>query len=98
MARYSRPRDEHPGDLAGYDRICSNFGRLVSNADQFCSGCGVTSSATAAPAGQSRSLPGFNYHFVQGFGWGLGFALATATIAVIFYLVAFLAMLLAGHR
>jgi hypothetical protein len=37
---------------------------------------------------QSGGLPGFNYHFVQGFGWGLGFALAGTTVALIVYVLA----------
>jgi len=38
------------------------------------------------------------YYFVQGYGWGLGFALASATIAAIVGVVLFVAGLLVYHR
>jgi hypothetical protein len=99
MTRYSRPAAEQAGDLVGTDRICSSCGRRVSTEDPFCSGCGVAFGGIAARVDQSRGLPGFNYHFVQGFGWGLGFALAAATIAAIFFtLLCAVLFVLAAHR
>jgi hypothetical protein len=98
MTRYSRPRAEQPGELVGDDRICSSCGRLVSTADQYCSGCGVAFAGTAEPALEGRRLPGFRYHFVQGFGWGLGFALAGATITAIVYGLYYLVWRLASNQ
>jgi predicted amidophosphoribosyltransferase len=72
MSQYRRPRAERPETLVGDDRVCRDCGRLVSTADQFCSGCGVSFVATVERHEQRLGLPGFNYHFVQGFGWGWG--------------------------
>ena len=98
MTRYSRPRTDQPGDLVGDDRICSSCVRLVSTADQFCAGCGVAFSATAEPALQGRTLPGFSYHLVQGFGWGLGFAIAGATVTLFLYAVLTLLVAISGYH
>jgi hypothetical protein len=54
--------------------------------------------ATVERHEQRLGLPGFNYHFVQGFGWGLGLTAAGATIALIVFALSFLLMLLSTHR
>ena len=98
MSQYRRPSAEQSGALVGDARTCSACGHLVTKGDEYCSGCGVSFSPVVEPDVADRTLPGFNYHFMQAFGWGLGFALASATVAAIVFLVLLVAGLLAQHR
>jgi hypothetical protein len=80
MSQYSRPRPEpFPAkDL----KICAHCGRPVSPDDRFCSGCGVEFGGPPRRVDHDTKLPGFQYHLVQGLGWGLGFLLAGVVVAV----------------
>jgi hypothetical protein len=71
----------------GDARICASCGRLVSTGDSYCAGCGVSFSADRARVEGGRSLPGFSYHLVQGFGWGIGLLLAGLIFTVAFWLL-----------
>jgi hypothetical protein len=66
-------------------RICADCGRPVSTYDRDCAGCGVAFAGAPARADHSRALQGFEYHLVQGLGWGLGLALAGGVVTLIFY-------------
>jgi hypothetical protein len=60
------------------ERVCAECGRRVSSDDRYCPGCGIAFAGAPERAERGASLPGFDYHFVQGLGWGLGFAVAGA--------------------
>jgi hypothetical protein len=92
MSQYRKPRAEQPGALVGDARICAECGRRVSTDDRYCSGCGVSFAGAPARAERSPTLPGLQYHLVQGLGWGLGFALAGAIVTLIFWMLVALAM------
>lgn len=96
MSQYSRRQAEQRGALVGDARICSDCGRRVSTDDRYCSGCGVAFAGAPARLDPSRTLPGFEYHFVQGLGWGLGLAVAGAIVTVVFWLL--IALVIHGVR
>jgi hypothetical protein len=98
MTRYSRPSAQQPGEVVGDDRICSSCRHHVSKGDEYCSGCGVSFSPLVEPDVPDRTLPGFSYHFVQAFGWGLGFAAAGATVMLILYAVFSLLLYVTGYH
>jgi hypothetical protein len=92
MSQYRKRRAEQPGALVGDARICAECGRLVSTDDRYCSGCGTAFAGAPARAERGPTLPGFQYHLVQGLGWGLGFALAGAIVTLIFWTLVALTM------
>ena len=96
MSQYSRTNAEQSKAPVNQPRICAECGRPVSTGDRYCSGCGVAFAGAPARVDHSRALPGFEYHLVQGLGWGLGLALAGGTITVLLYLLG--ALLLRGVR
>jgi hypothetical protein len=100
MNQYSRPRAEERGALVGDGKICADCGHLVSAGDRYCAGCGVPFAGAPARVAPTRALPGFQYHLIQGLGWGLGFALAGAIVSVIVTLIlgAFAAQVIHGWR
>ena len=71
-------------------KICAACGRRVMSDDLYCSGCGVAFGGAPRIDG-GASLPGFGYHLVQGFGWGLGLMLASVIGSLILLLVIALA-------
>jgi len=73
-------------------KICADCGRGVSTDDRYCAGCGVAFAGAPARVDHGLTLPGFQYHLVQGLGWGLGFALAGGIVTLIFYGLVALAM------
>ena len=99
MSQYRRPPAERPGALVGDARICANCGRRVTTDDPYCAGCGVAFGGMPERVDRGGTLPGFQYHLVQGFGWGVGFVLAGAMVTVIFWvLVALTAVAIHGTR
>jgi hypothetical protein len=96
MSQYSRTKTEPPAALVGEAKICSDCGRRVSTNDRYCAGCGVAFAGAPARVGRSLTLPGFQYHLVQGLGWGLGLALAGGLVTLIFY--GLVALLIHGVR
>jgi hypothetical protein len=95
MSQYRRPHPE-PGTVpASNARICADCGRNVSAGDRYCSSCGVAFAGALPrvdPVDYVRPLPGFQYHLVQGLGWGLGFALASAIVLLSLSMLAALAL------
>ena len=73
------------------ERVCSACGRRVWADDRYCPGCGVSFGGVPEGAERGRTLPGIDYHFVQGLGWGLGLATAGAIISLITLLLITLA-------
>ena len=92
MSQYSRPRADQSAPLVGNARICANCGRRVTTDDRYCAGCGVAFAGAPQRADPGPKLPGFQYHLVQGLGWGLGFVLAGGVVTVFFYLLVALAL------
>lgn len=90
MSDYSRTRGNVKREPVGDARICADCGRAVSPDDRYCPGCGVAFAGAPARTDRSLSLPGFQYHLVQGLGWGLGFALAALIVFLISWLLAVL--------
>ena len=60
------------------EKLCAACGRRVWSDDRYCPGCGTAFAGAPARVERGTGLPGFGYHFVQGLGWGLGFAAAGA--------------------
>ena len=98
MSQYRKPRAEQPGALGGDARICANCGRRVTTDDLYCAGCGVAFGGVPAPVESGSRLPGFQYHLVQGFGWGLGLILAGTVATAVVWLLAAIAFRLAMTR
>lgn len=73
------------------ERVCAACGRRVWADDRYCPGCGIDFVGAPARAEKGTTLPGFEYHFVQGLGWGLGLAAAGVIISLITLLVIALA-------
>ena len=48
------------------ERVCSACGRRVWADDRYCPGCGVSFGGVPEGAERGRTLPGIDYHFVQG--------------------------------
>ncbi len=92
MTNYSRPRGELRREPVTEPRICADCGRQVFTDDRYCPSCGVAFAGAPARVDRSLTLPGFEYHLVQGLGWGLGFALAAGIVTLIFYGIVALAM------
>jgi hypothetical protein len=65
------------------ERVCAACGRRVWADDRYCPGCGIDFAGAPARAAKGTTLPGFEYHFVQGLGWGLGLAAAGVIISMI---------------
>jgi hypothetical protein len=95
MSQYSRSQPDQGGALVGDARICGNCGGRVSTHDHYCSSCGVAFAGAPPRVDQSRQLPGFGYHFVQGLGWGFGFIVAGAIVTAVFWLLVAIAFRLA---
>jgi len=91
MSQYSRPTEPRKAP-AGEVKICSECGGLISSGDRYCATCGVAFGGAPPRVHQVVTLPGFEYHLVQGLGWGLGFALAGGVVAVVFFLLGVLAL------
>ena len=72
------------------ERVCAACGRRVWSNDLYCPGCGVAFGG-APRVERGATLPGFDYHFVQGLGWGLGLAFAGAIASLITLLLIALA-------
>ena len=96
MSQYSRTHAEQRRAPVNQARICADCGRPVSTDDRYCAGCGVAFAGAPARVDHSRALPGFEYHLVQGLGWGLGLALAGGVVTLIFY--GLVALLIRGLR
>ncbi len=92
MSQYSRTQADPSGAAAGDVKICANCGRRVATDDLYCAGCGAAFAGALPRPGRRSTLPGFQYHFVQGLGWGLGLALAGAIVTLIFWVLVALAM------
>jgi hypothetical protein len=91
MSQYRRPT-EPKSAVASEMKICSNCGHPVSPGDRYCSGCGAAFGGVLPRAQHVASLPGFEYHLVQGLGWGCGFMLAGGVVALIVSLLAALSI------
>ena len=64
------------------EKVCAACGWHVWSNDRYCPGCGIAFGG-APRVERGATLPGFEYHLVQGLGWGLGLALAGAVASVI---------------
>ena len=73
------------------ERVCAACGRHVWADDRYCPGCGVAFGGVRGRAEGRPTLPGFDYHFVQGLGWGLGLAVASVIASIIMLLLIVLA-------
>jgi hypothetical protein len=60
------------------EKVCAACGRRVWSDDHYCRACGIAFAGAPERVERGTSLPGFDYHFVQGLGWGLGLAVAGA--------------------
>jgi hypothetical protein len=96
MTQYARPRPNQSVTADGL-KICAHCGRQVSADDLFCAGCGIAFDGAPAPVDRKSALPGFQYHLMQGLGWGLGFTLAAAIVSLILYALASVLVALAFH-
>ena len=96
MSQYSRTHAEQRRAPVNQERICADCGRPVSTGDRYCAGCGVAFAGAPTRVDRGLTLPGFQYHLVQGLGWGLGLALAGGVVTLIFY--GLVALLLRGVR
>ena len=65
------------------EKVCAACGRRVWSDDRYCPGCGIAFGGAPARVERSAALPGFDYHFVQGLGWGLGLIVAGVIASVI---------------
>jgi uncharacterized membrane protein YvbJ len=97
MSQYSRTQAQQRGEAVGSSRICAECGQAVAADDRYCSGCGAAFAGAPARVERKAALPGFQYHLIQGLGWGLGLALAAGIVALIFYGLAALAFALVIH-
>ena len=91
MSQYSRPTEPRKAP-AGEAKTCSECGHPVSSGARYCAGCGTAFGGAPPRVQHTASLPGFEYHLVQGLGWGLGFALAAGVVALVFFLLGTLAL------
>jgi len=73
------------------EKVYAACGRRVWSHDRYCPGCGTAFAGAPARVERGTSLPGFDYHFVQGLGWGLGLAAAGAVGTAIVLIVLALA-------
>ena len=94
MTQYARPRPNQSTAADGL-KICAQCGRHGAPEDRFCAGCGVAFDSVSAVVEPRPTLPGFQYHLVQGLGWGLGFTLAVVLVSVVLYALASVVFLLA---
>ena len=96
MTQYSRPRLNQ--SVAGDGlKICAQCGRHVAPDDRYCSSCGVAFDGIPATVERTPMLPGFQYHLVQGLGWGLGFMLAATLVSLILSALAYGLLVSALH-
>jgi len=58
------------------EKVCSACGRRVWADDRYCPSCGVAFGGVPGRVEGQPALPGFDYQFVQGLGWGFGLAVA----------------------
>jgi hypothetical protein len=63
-------------------KVCAACGRRVWADDRYCPGCGIAFGGATERPERRADLPGFNYHFIQGIGWGLGLAAAGAILSM----------------
>lgn len=96
MTRYSRPRPNQSVAADGL-KICAQCGRHVAPDDRFCASCGVAFDGAPAAVEPRPTLPGFQYHLVQGLGWGLGFTLAAVLVSLILYALAYVLLVSVLH-
>jgi hypothetical protein len=84
MSQYRRPHPDQRTPSVANAKVCADCGHIVSPDDRYCAGCGVAFAGAPArvdrPTRLDIALPGFQYHLIQGLGWGLGFALASAVM------------------
>lgn len=59
------------------EKVCAACGRRIWSDDRYCPGCGIAFGGVPR-VDRKATLPGFEYHLVQGLGWGLGLASAGA--------------------
>jgi hypothetical protein len=84
--RYAHTLDESfegRGIPVPEEKVCAACGRRVSADDRYCPGCGISFGGEPVGVERGKTLPGFEYHFVQGLGWGLGLAAAGVIISMI---------------
>lgn len=91
MSQYGRPT-EPTREQASETKICSDCGHPVAPGDRYCAGCGAAFGGAPPRVQYVASLPGFQYHLVQGLGWGCGFMLAGGLVALIVSLLAALSI------
>jgi hypothetical protein len=96
VTQYSRPRPNQSVAADGL-KICAQCGRHVAPDDRFCASCGVAFDGVPATVERHSALPGFQYHLIQGFGWGLGFILAATVVSLILSALAYGLLVSALH-
>jgi hypothetical protein len=96
MTQYSRPRPNQSVAADGL-KICAQCGRRVAPDDRYCAGCGVAFDGVPATVERRPTLPGFQYHLVQGLGWGFGFMLAATLVSLVLSTLAYVLLVSALH-
>ena len=97
VTQYSQPPAGQGRAEVGGNKICAYCGRRVSSDDRFCPSCGVAFGGPPDRVDRLHTLPGFQYHLVQGLGWGLGFILAAAVVSLVLSVLAYLLVAMALH-